>query len=172
MQKNTIFAISFFLFGLIALFSYHVADPVPGGNRFHLPEPREVDINGVPFTISWGFTEDEDSSGLKHEDTILNHDATMEEKTFHQNDILLLDIQVYDFKDDNITFKDLNKLNDGSYENKSINGVDGIFKTESVETHSGFVENNHLRYYFNYVKDDKLVMIQCDKLYTLNEIVK
>ena len=82
-----------------------------------------------------------------------------------------MDIIVYDFNGTNFTYNDLNDLNDGSYENKSINGVDGIFKTESVETYSGIVKNIHLRYYFNYIKDNKLVMIQCDKLNSVNEIV-
>lgn len=102
----------------------------------------------------------------------LNHNSTKEERTFHQNDILLLDIQVFNFKGSNITFDDLNNLNDGSYGNTSINGIDGIFKTESVETYSGPVKNVHQRYYFNYVKDNKLIMIQCDNLRTINEIVK
>ena len=172
MQKNTIFAISFFLISLIVLFSYYSGDPVPGGDRFHLPEPRDVEINGIPFTISWGFIEDENSSNFRQVSEILNHNATKEERMFHQNDILLLGIQVFNFKGSNITFDDLSNLNDGSYENISVNGIDGIFKTESVETYSGFVKNNHQRYYFNYVKDNKLIMIQCDKLGTINEIVK
>ncbi len=172
MQKNTIFAISFFLISLIVLFSYYSENPVPGGDRFHLPEPREVDINGIPFTISWRFIEDENSSNFREVTKILNHYSTKEERTFHQNDILLLDIQVFNFKGSNITFDDLSNLNDGSYENISINGIDGIFKNESVKTYSGPVKNIHQRYYFNYVKDNKLIMIQCDDLRTINEIVK
>ena len=82
-------------------------------------------------------------------------------------DILLLDICVYDYGE-NI---DINLLNDGTYQYKSINGVEGIFKNETATTSSGFVKNTHPRYYFNYVKDGKIVMIQCDKLNTIDEIV-
>ncbi|WP_298500274.1 hypothetical protein [uncultured Methanobrevibacter sp.] len=172
MRKNTIFAISFFLIGLVVLFSYHSGDPVPGGDKYRLPEPREIDINGIPFEISWGFLEDENSHGIKYGDVLLNHNATVAERTFHQNDIILLDIKVYDFKGSDVSYEDLNKLNDGSWQTKSINGVDGIFKMESVDTYSGFVKNTHPRYYFTYIKDNKLVMIQCDKLNTLNDIVE
>lgn len=172
MEKKTIFVICFFLISCFVLFAYESADPVPGGGKCNLPEPREVDINEIPFNISWGFIEDKNSSSIRYDDKILNYNVTKEERTFHQNDILLLDIQVYDFKGNYFDSNDLNNINDGSYENKKINGIDGLFKNESVETYSGPVKNNHLRYYFNYVKDDKLIMIQCDKLQTLNEIVK
>ena len=171
MEKKTIFAISFFLISLIVLFSFAHENPVPGGNKFHLPEPRDVDVNGVTFKISWGFLEDGNSSDIKQESKILNYTATKEERTFHQNDILLLSITVYDFNASQFTSDDLSKLNDGNYEFKTINNVDGIFKNESVETHAGFVKNNHLRYYFDYVKDNKLVMIKCDKLSMIDEIV-
>lgn len=172
MQKKTIFAITFFLLSLILLVSFQIGNPVPGGNKFHLPEPRDVEVNGVNFTISWGFLEDENSSDATCDDRILNHDATKAQRTFHQNDILLLDIAVYDGNENPFTSDDLDKLNDGSYELRSINGIDGIFKNESVETHSGFVKNNHQRYHFTYIKNGKLVMIQCDKLNTIDEIVK
>lgn len=172
MQKKTIFAISFFLISLVVLFAYAHENPVPGGNKYHLPEPRDVDVNGVTFKISWGFLEDSNSSDASHDDTILNYSATVVERTFHQNDILLLSIKAYDFRGNDFTSDDLNRLNDGSFEDKTINGVEGIFKTEPVENYSGFVKNNHLRYYFDYVKDNKLVMIQCDKLDTLDKIVK
>ena len=62
---------------------------------------------------------------------------------------------------------DLNDLNDGTYTNKSINGVDGIFKSSEVTTSTGFVKNSHPRYYFNYIEDNNLVMVQCDNLKTL-----
>ena len=62
-------------------------------------------------------------------------------------------------------------LNDGTYHDKSINGVKGIFRNETVTTSSGLVKNTHQRYYFNYAKDGKIVMIQCDKLNTIGEIV-
>lgn len=172
MKKKTIFAISFFLISLVILFAYHSGDPVPGGDKYRLPEPRDIEINGVTFTISWGFLEDATSSNIKTYDNVLNHNVTKEERTFHQNDIILLKIQVYDFNGAHITSDDLGSLNDGAYENKSINGIDGIFKTESVETYSGFVKNIHQRYYFNYIEDNHLVMIQCDKENMLNELVK
>ena len=173
MQKRTIFVIIFFLLSCIVYYGYCISDPVfhEGGSKFSLPQPRDIEINGINFTVSWGFIEDENSSSLKYDDTILNRKATVEERTLHQNDFLLLDIQVYDFGNDSISFDDLNGLNDGSYEVKSINCVDGIFKNESVETSVGFVKNTHPRYYFDYVKDGKLVMIQCDKMYTIEEIV-
>ena len=171
MQKKTIFAISFCLSSLVVLVSFQLGNPVPGGNKFHLPEPRDIDINGINFTVSWGFLEDANSSDIMTDDAVLNHDAIKEERTFHQNDILLLNIKEYDFKEYEFTSEDLKDLNDGAYENKSINGVEGILKNESVETHAGFVKNNHLRYYFNYVKDNKLIMIQCDKMNTIEEIV-
>lgn len=172
MQKKTIFAISFFLISLVLLVSFQIGNPVPGGNKFHLPEPRDVEVNGVNFSVSWGFLEDENSSNDIREDIILNHNATKAKRTFHQNDILLLDIAVYDCNENPFTSHDLEKLNDGSYEIKSINGIEGIFKNESAETHLGFVKNTHQRYYFTYVKNDKLVMIQCDKLNMINEIVR
>ncbi|WP_298522349.1 hypothetical protein [uncultured Methanobrevibacter sp.] len=172
MRKSTIFAITFFLLSLVVLFSFHAGSPVPGGNKFHLPEPREIDVNGVNFTISWGFLEDSNSSDNVTSDVLFNHEATKGERTFHQNDILLLAITVYDFNGYDVTYDDLELLNDGSYVDKSIKGIDGIFKNESVETHTGFVKNNHQRYYFNYIKDGRIVMIQCDKLSTIDEIVK
>ena len=171
MKKSTVFVIIFFLFSFVVYMGYCSVDPVPYGGKRSLPQPRDIEINGINFTVSWGFLEDENSSGLKHACTILNRNATVEEWTLHQNDFLLLDIQVYDFGNDSISLDDLNGLNNESYESKSINGVDGIFKNESTETSLGFVKNTHPRYYFDYIKDGKLVMIQCDKMYTIEEIV-
>jgi hypothetical protein len=65
----------------------------------------------------------------------------------------------------------LDDLNDGSWQYKSINGVDGIFKNESVTTSTGVIKNTHPRYYFDYMKNGKLVMIECDKLSIIEEIV-
>ena len=171
MQKKTIFVIAFFLISIFLLFSCIIGD-LPVGGKTHLPEPKSIDINGITFSIPWGFIEDKDSYDSIYKDTFLNHTVTKEERTFHQNDILLLDIKVYDFKDKNFTFDELNKLNDGSYDLKSINGIEGIFKTEPVEINSAVVKNNHQRYYFNYIKDNKLVMIQCDVINTLYDLVK
>lgn len=148
-------------------FKYHEADPVPGTSRYYLPEPRDIEINGVNFSVSWGFLEDENSSNIVSYDEILNHNVSKERRTFHQNDILLLDICVYDYGGD----IDIDLLNDGTYQEKSINGIRGIFKNESATTSAGPVKNTHPRYYFNYAKDGKIVMIQCDKLNTINEIV-
>lgn len=167
MQKKTIFIIIFVLISFIVLFMYHEEDPVPYTSRYHLPEPRVIEINGVNFTISWGFLEDANSSDAIYGDEILNHTVTMQKRTFHQNEILLLDIEVWDLGED----IDISLLNDGTYGVKSINGVNGIFKNESVTTSAGFVENTHPRYYFDYVMDGKIVMIQCDKLDTIEEIV-
>ena len=167
MDRKTIFVIVFFVISLAVLFMYHGGDPVPGSSKYHLPEPRDVEINGVNFSVSWGFLEDKNSSNIASYDNILNHKVLKERRTFHQNDILLLDICVYDYGE-NI---DINLLNDGTYQYKSINGVEGIFKNETATTSSGFVKNTHPRYYFNYVKDGKIVMIQCDKLNTIGEIV-
>ena len=89
------------------------------------------------------------------------------QKSFKQNEILLLDIAVFKL-DGGI---DLNDLNDGTYENKSINVVEGIFKSDEATTSAGLVKNSHPRYYFNYLKGDKLVMIQCDNLRTIEEMV-
>lgn len=65
---------------------------------------------------------------------------------------------------------DLNDLNDGTYENKSITGIECIFKTGEDTTSAGLVKNSHPRYYFNYFEDDKLVMVQCDNLRTIEEM--
>lgn len=167
MDKKTVFVIVFFVISLAVLFMYHGGDPVPGSSKYHLPEPRNVEINGVNFSVSWGFSEDKNSSNVTSYDKILNHKVLKEQRTFHQNDILLLDICVYDYGE-NI---DINLLNDGTFQDKSINGVDGIFKNETVTTSSGLVKNTHQRYYFNYAKDGKIVMIQCDKLNTIGEII-
>lgn len=171
MQKKTIFVIAFFLISMFLLFSCIVGD-LPLGSKSHPPKPKDLDINGIAFSVPWGFIEDKDSYDSIYKDTFLNHSVTKEERTFHQNDILLLDIKVYDSKDKNFTFDELKRLNDSSYEIKSINGIEGIFKTEQVEINSGVVKNNHSRYYFNYIKDNRLVMIQCDVINTLNELVK
>ena len=167
MDKKTVFVIVFFVISLAVLFMYHGGDPVPGSSKYHLPEPRNVEIIGVNFSVSWGFLEDENSSNISYYDEILNHKVLKEQRTFHQNDILLLDICVYDYGED----IDINLLNDGTYHDKSINGVKGIFRNETVTTFSGLVKNTHQRYYFNYAKDGKIVMIQCDKLNTIGEIV-
>ena len=171
MERKTIFVIVFFIISFFILFMYSIADPViHEGSKYTLPEPRDIDINGITFPISWGFTEDRNSSNQSYTEEILNSTVIKEERTFHQNDILLLDIEVYDFQG-NIDSDDLNLLNDGTYENKTINGIKGLLKNESVETYSGPVKSEHPRYYFNYLKDGKLVMIQCDKLNTIDKIV-
>ena len=172
MQKKTIFVISFFLISMFILFSAALSDPANWNSKHETPKPKDININGITFSIPKGFIEDKDSYSAIYEDIFLNHSVRKEERSFHQNDIFLLAINVYDFKDENVTFDDLNKLNDGFYEVKSINGIEGIFKTEDVEAHSGFVKNNHPRYYFNYIKDNKIVMIQCDVENVLNELVK
>ena len=87
MEKKTIFVIIFFIISIFIYAAYCIADPVPGASRFHLPEPRDVDINGITFKISWGFIEDKNSSSNRYVEKILNYDATKEERTFHQNDI-------------------------------------------------------------------------------------
>ena len=130
MDKKTVFVIVFFVISLAVLFMYHGGDPVPGSSKYHLPEPRNVEINGVNFSVSWGFLEDENSSNISYYDEILNHNVLKEQRTFHQNDILLLDICVYDYGED----IDINLLNDGTYHDKSINGVKGIFRNETVTT--------------------------------------
>lgn len=167
MQKKTLFIIIFVLISFVVLFMYHDEDPVPSSSRYHLPEPRVIEINGVNFTVSWGFLEDANSSDVMYGDEILNHTVTKQKRTFHQNDILLLDIEVWDLGED----IDIGLLNDGTYHEKSIKGVKGIFKNESVTTSTGFVKNTHPRYYFDYVKDGKIVMIQCDKLDMIEEII-
>ena len=172
MQKKTIFIIVYFLIGMFLVFSYIMADPVPWNGTYHPPKPRDININGITFSVPGGFIEDGNSFDSIYNDTFLNYTVTKEERSFHQNDILLLDIKVYDFKGENFTLYDLNKLNGSSYEIKSINGVEGIFKTEQAESYSGVVKNNHPRYYFNYIKDNELVMIQCDVINVLNELVK
>lgn len=167
MQKKTWFVIIFVLISFPVLFMYEQADPVPSADRFHLPEPRVIDINGVNFTVSWGFLEDENSSDRTYSSVVSNHNITKQQRTFHQNDILLLDITVYDVGE----ALDINLFNDGTYHPKSINGVDGIFKNESVTAKTGFVKNTHQRYFFDYAKGEKIVIIKCDKLDTLNQIV-
>jgi len=167
MNKKTVFCITFFILSLVVLFMYYQASPTPSLDRFHLDGPRDININGIDFPISWGFLEDENSSDLRCDVEILNHKAIKEQRTFHQNDILLLDITVYDLGEN----VDINLLNDGSYQEKTINGVQGIFKNESATESSGLVKNTHPRYYFDYVVDGKIVMIQCDKLNVINEIV-
>ena len=146
---------------------YNQGSPIPSSDRFHLPEPRTFDINGINFTVSWGFLEDENSSDITYSDEILNHTITKQQRTFHQNDILLLDIAVYDIGEK----IDVDLLNDGTYQSKTINGVEGVFKNESVTSWAGPVKNTHQRYYFDYVKGEKVVMIKCDKLDVLNRIV-
>ena len=54
MDKKTVFVIVFFVISLAVLFMYHGGDPVPGSSKYHLPEPRNVEINGVNFSVSWG----------------------------------------------------------------------------------------------------------------------
>jgi hypothetical protein len=166
MNKKTIFAVSFFLIMLVVVFMYVHESPVPGGSRFHLPEPRDVEVGGINFTVSWGFIEDEEP--LENEiANVSNHQVLKSQRTFHQNDILLLSIAVCEFNE-NLSLDD---LNDGSWQYKSINGVDGIFKNESVTTSTGVIKNTHPRYYFDYMKNGKLVMIECDKLSIIEEIV-
>lgn len=152
---------------LVVLFMYYEASPTPSLDRFHLDEPRDININGIDFLVSWGFLEDENSSDQRYAAEILNHNAVKEQRTFHQNEILLLDITVYDLNE-NI---DINLLNDGSFQEKTINGVHGILKNESATESSGLVKNTHTRYYFDYVKDGKIVMIQCDNLNMISEII-
>lgn len=167
MQKKTWFVIIFFFISFGVLFMYEHADPVPSADRFHLPEPRVIDINGVNFTVSWGFQEDKNSSDMTYSSVVLNHNITKQQRIFHQNDILLLNITVYDVGE----ALDISLFNDGTYHAKSINGVDGIFKNESVTVQTGPVKNTHQRYYFDYAKGENIVMIQCDKLDALNQIV-
>lgn len=167
MNKKTVFCITFFILSMVVLLMYYHASPTPSLDRFHLDDPRDININGIDFPISWGFLEDENSSDLRYDAEILNHKAIKEQRTFHQNDILLLNITVYDLGEN----VDINLLNDGSYHEKTINGVQGIFKNESATESSGLVKNTHPRYYFDYVVDGKIVMIQCDKLDIINEIV-
>lgn len=167
MSRKTLLLIIYVLISFCVLILYPLGDPVPGGTKYHLPEPRDVDINGITFKISWGFLEDENSTGACHAEKLLNRSVVKGERTFHQNDILLLDIIVYDFGED----VDISLFNDGTYVEKSINGVDGIFKNESTTTSSGFVKNTHPRYFFNYSKDGKVIMIQCDKLEMIGDIV-
>jgi len=164
MDKRTIFAITFFLLSLIILFmAYEGAPEHYGGSKYQTPSPKNVEIGKINFTVTAGFFEDDNLQKIDLPDSISNHVVNKSQKSFRQNEILLLDIAVFKL-DDNIN---LNDLNDGTFENKSINGVEGIFKSSEVTTSSGFVKNSHLRYYFNYIKDNNLVMVQCDNLRTI-----
>lgn len=164
MDKRTIFTIVFSSAMFILFFATFLNSPIPYGDRFHLADPREVEVGPVNFTVSWEFLED-DNRTESSQTTIANHQAVKYEKTFHQNDMLLLSISVYEF---NESFE-LNDFNDGSWQDKSINGINGIYKTTSVNY--GAWNKTFPRYHFDYVKDDKLISIECDKLDTIEEIV-
>ena len=72
MNKKTVFCITFFILSLVVLFMYYQASPTPSLDRFHLDGPRDININGIDFPISWGFLEDENSSDLRCDAEILN----------------------------------------------------------------------------------------------------
>ena len=168
MDKKTAFAIGFFLLSLIILFmAYEGAPEKVAGPKFQTPAPKTLEIGGINFTFAVGYFEDNASQEINLPDKVSVHVLNKSQKSFKQNEILLLDIAVLKL-DGKI---DLNDLNDGTYENKSINGVEGIFKSGEATTSAGWVKNSHPRYYFNYLKDDNLVMIQCDNLRTIEEMV-
>ena len=164
MDKRTVFAITFFLLSLIILvMAYEGAPEHYGGSKYQTPSPKNMEVGNINFTVTAGFFEDDNSQKINLPDSISSHVVNRHQKSFRQNEILLLDIAVFELDDD----IDLNDLNDGTYTNKSINGVDGIFKSSEVTTSTGFVKNSHPRYYFNYIEDNNLVMVQCDNLKTL-----
>ena len=168
MDKKTAFAIGFFLLSLIILFmAYEGAPENVAGPKFQTPAPKTLEIGGINFTFAVGYFEDNASQEINLPDKVSVHVLNKSQKSFKQNEILLLDIAVFKL-DGGI---DLNDLNDGTYENKSINGVAGIFKSDEATTSAGLVKNSHPRYYFNYLKGDKLVMIQCDNLRTIEEML-
>lgn len=165
MDKRTVFTIVFSTVMLILLFAAVLNSPVPFGSRFHLADPRDVEVGPINFTVSWGFLEDYNESKVTRQ-TISNHDVLKYEKTFHQNDLLLLSISVFE-SDGRI---DLDDIDDGSWQKKSINGVDGLYKTEPVNY--GTWNKTFPRYCFSYMKEDMLVMIKCDKMSIIEEIVE
>ena len=167
-DKKTVFSITFFLLSLVILFMACGDAPENiAGPKFQTPAPKTVEIGGLNFTFAAGYFEDNDSQEINLANNVVAHVVNKSQKSFKQNEILLLDIAVLKL-DGKI---DLNDLNDGTYENKSINGVEGIFKSGEATTSAGWVKNSHPRYYFNYLKDDNLVMIQCDNLRTIEEMV-
>ena len=147
--------------------AYEGAPEKIGVSKFRTPAPKTLEIGGINFTFAVGYFEDNASQDINLPGKVSAHVVNKSQKSFKQNDILLLDIAVFKL-DGKI---DLNNLNDGTYENKSINGVEGIFKSDEATTSAGLVKNSHQRYYFNYLKDDNLVMIQCDNLRTIEEMV-
>lgn len=169
MDKKTIFAITFFLLSLIVLFmAYEGAPEHYGGSRYQTPSPKTVEVGNINFTVPAGYFENDNPQKINLPDNISNKIINKYQKSFKQNEILLLDITVFELED-NI---DLNILNDGTFTHKTIYGIDGIFKSSEVTTSASFVKNTHLRYYFNYIDGDKLVMIQCDNLKTLENMIQ
>ncbi len=164
MDKRTVFAVTFFLLSLIILvMAYEGAPEHYGGSKYQTPSPKNVKIGNINFTVTAGFFEDDNHQKIDLPDSVSGHVVDKHQKSFRQNDILLLDIAVFEL-DGHIDLKD---LNDGTFTKKSINDVEGIFKTSEVTTSTGIVENSHPRYYFNYIKDNNLVMVQCDSLKTI-----
>ena len=164
MDKRTVFAVTFFLLSLIILvMAYEGAPEHYGGSKYQTPSPKNVRIGNINFTVTAGFFEDDNYQKIDLPDSVSGHVVDKHQKSFRQNDILLLDIAVFEL-DGSI---DLNDLDDGTFAKKSINGVEGLFKTSKVTTSTGLVKNSHPRYYFNYIKDNNLVMVQCDSLKTI-----
>lgn len=54
MQKNTIIIIILFLMGLVLVFSYIKVGPNSYNGKYTPPNPRDIDINGITFSIPWG----------------------------------------------------------------------------------------------------------------------
>lgn len=168
MDKRTVFAITFFLLSLIILFmAYEGAPEHYGGSKYQTPAPKIMEVGKLNFTVPAGYFEEDNPEKINLSQSISKHVINSHQKSFKQNDLLLLDIAVFEL-DDNI---DLNALNDGTFANKSIHGVEGIFKSSKATTQTGFVENSHSRYYFNYIVDNKLVMIQCDNLKVIEGMI-
>lgn len=165
MDKRTVFSVVFFIVMLIIAFAIVHNSPVPYGSKYHLAQPRDVDVGGLNFTVSWGFLEDDNETEISQSE-ISNHKVIKYEKTFHQNNLLLLSISVFE-SDDRI---DLDDINDGSWQQKSINGVDGLFKTEPVNY--GTWNKTFDRYCFSYMKEGRIIMLECDKMNIIAEIIE
>lgn len=168
MDKRGIFTITFFIISLVVLVMVYEGAPEGiGVSKFSTPDPKTVEIGGINFTIAVGYLSDDNLQQISIPDSVSSHVLKKSQQSFRQNEILLLDIAVLEL-DKSIS---LDEVNDGSYRVKSINGIEGLFKSEEVSTSAGFVKNSHSRYYFNYIEDNKLVMIQCDNLRSIENML-
>lgn len=97
MDKRTVFAITFFLLSLIILvMAYEGAPEHYGGSKYQTPSPKNVEVGNINFTVTAGFFEDDNSQKINLPDSISSHVVNKHQKSFRQNEILLLDIAVFE----------------------------------------------------------------------------